>query len=62
MEIKEEESPNSLKAKKKSFKIRGTQDRGCLRKKQKETERSGRNECKNRRVIIIARHMTATKP
>ena len=38
------------------------QDRGCLRKKQKETERSGRNERENRRVIIIARHMTATKP
>ena len=40
----------------------GTQDRGALRKKQKETERSGRDERENQRVIIIARRMTAIKP
>ena len=37
-------------------------DRGGLRKKQKETERSRRNKRENQRVIIIARRMTAIKP
>ena len=35
---------------------------GYLQKKQKETERIGRNEHENRKVIIITRHMTATTP
>ena len=55
---KGEGSPNSLKAEKRFRDQRHTRQRMSA----KETERSGRNERENQRVIIITRHMTATKP
>ena len=64
VDTKEKGNPNSQRAKKKLQDQGHTRRtvRGCLWKKQKETGGSGRKECENRRVIIITRHMTATKP
>ena len=55
---KGEGSPNSLKAGKRFQDQRHARQRMSA----KETERSGRNKRENQRVIIITRHMTATKP
>ena len=56
--IKGEGSPNSLKAGKRLQGQRHTRQRMSA----KETERSGRNESENQRVVITTRHMMATKP